>query len=169
MPELPASPRADDGRVDPRLAAACTRADRVAALLHARVFAAVGAAATEDRVTSAGLRSDSRAELAVMLLEVDGERALPVFSSTEALQGWRRDARPVALTGLQACRAALDEGAVAVVLDPGAQDPLAIEDAELQRLADGWVLQHGTGGVVARPAEPATRVPARAGWFRRRR
>lgn len=166
MPELPGTPPQDDGAPDAALLAATTRPEALAALLQARVFAAVAAAATQERVTAEGLRADSQAELAVLLLEVDGERALPVFSSTDALRRWRLDARPVPLSGADAVRAALDEGAVALLLDPGTERPLVVEDEELAALAEGWLPLPGAPGLAVRPAPPA---PRRRRWFARRR
>lgn len=159
MPELPAP---DDGLADPRLAGATTRAELLAALAGARVFAGVVATSTAEELTAHGLRAESTAEMAVLLLEAAGERALPVFSSVPALTGWRADARPVPLSGPEACRAALEEGARAVVLDPAGTAVTLTED-EVQVLASGWVPVPGStlatrrGGVPLGP--PAVPVP----------
>lgn len=138
MAELPPTPAQDGGGADPRLAAAGHRAEVLAALAGARVFAGIGASATSEHVTAHGLRAESTAELAVLLLELEGERALPVFPSVAALRRWRLDARPVPLLGPQACQAALDEGAAAVVLDPGGAD-VVLHLEEVRALAVGWV------------------------------
>lgn len=139
---------ADRGEPDQRLAAALTqdlqaaagRAGVLAALLQARVFAGITATATGlERAPASGLRAESGAELAVVLLAAqDGSRALPVFSGLLALRSWRADARPVPLTGGQACAAANERGAEAVVLDPGSS-AFALVPAEVQALAAGWV------------------------------
>ena len=70
MAELPGTPAQDDGSADERLATAADREEALAALPGARVFAAVAAAATEERLTGSGLRADSAAELAVALMLV---------------------------------------------------------------------------------------------------
>lgn len=163
MAELPRTPAQDDGGADPRLARAQGRAQVLAALRDARVFAGIGAAATAEEVTEHGLRAESTAELSVLLLEVDGQRALPVFPSVAALRRWRLDARPVPLLGAQACQAALDEGAAAVVLDPGGAAAV-LELDEVRALAGGWVPVPGSGldtrrGVVELGV-PAVPVPA---------
>ena len=126
------------------LARPADRAELLAAFVSARVFAAITAAATaEHRAGGTGLRAESRAELAVLLLEApDGSRALPVFADLEALKAWREDVRPVPLTGAQACAAARDEGAAAVLLDPGGA---AVTVTELETLAGGWVPVPGSG------------------------
>jgi hypothetical protein len=157
MPELP-----DDGLADPRLAAASSHAEVLAALAGARVFAGVVATATAEEVGAHGLRTESTAEMAVLLLEADGERALPVFSSVPALLSWRADARPVRLTGPQACLAALDEGARALVLDP-AGTAVTLAHDEVQALAQGWVPVPGSSLATRRGSAqlqpPAVPVP----------
>lgn len=156
---------ADRGDADPRLAAglrslaageAGARAEVLAALVGARVFAAITATATAEHTESGtGLRAESSAEMAVVLLEApDGSRALPVFSDLGALGRWRQDARPVPLTGAQACVAALDERAGAVVLDQ------AVTVTELATLAAGWVPVTGSA-LAARHQETALRPAER--------
>lgn len=116
------------------------RAEVLAALLDATVYASVAASSTgEELAAGSGLRAESGAELAVLLLEAsDGHRALPVFSTLDELRHWQPDARPVPLTGSQACAAAGDEGAAHVLVDPrGAA--FAVEPDELVALAAGWV------------------------------
>lgn len=116
------------------------RAELLAAMVEARVFAAVTATATGHEIAAAtGLVAESSAELAVLLVEApDGSRALPVFSGLPALAAWRSDVRPVVLTGAQACAAAVEEGARAVLLDP-AGPSLELSRPEVEALAAGWV------------------------------
>lgn len=133
-------PPDDDGLPDPALVAArsATRAQALAVLGGCRVFAAVAATATSTHGAEAGLRSDSTAEMAVLLLEVQGRRALPVFSDVAQVLAWQEGARPVRLLGRDACSAALDEGAEALVLDPGPA-ALVLDAGEVAALAEGWV------------------------------
>jgi hypothetical protein len=139
----------DTGEADPRLAAALAGGDRaevLAALVDARVFAAVTATGG-----SAG------AAMAVVLMEApDGTRALPAFLDVPALLRWRPDARPVPLTGPAACQAALEEQAHAVVLDPAGA---ALTIAELDHLARGWVPVPGSS-LASRRGEMALQAPA---------
>jgi hypothetical protein len=157
----------DLGDADARLAQALTRpedrAELLAAFVDARVFAAITATSTAQHLAAAtGLPAESGAELAVVLLEVaDGSRALPVFPDLLALQRWRPGARPVPLTGAQACTAAIDEGATVVLLDPAGVD---VPVTELETLAAGWVPVPGST-LAARRAEteltaPVAPVPA---------
>lgn len=161
----------DTGERDPRLTPVLdepdsppARAALLAALGPARVFAAITATATaEETAASTGLRAESSAEMAVVLLEApDGSRALPVFPDLAALRRWRLDARPVPLTGAQACAAALDEGAEALLLDP-AGAAWQLDLGELRALAAGWVPVAGTGlssrHAPTRLGEPSS-VPA---------
>lgn len=118
----------DDGRSDPRLAAALaaydgsplTRAESIAAFATARVFVAITATSTAEHVVAeSGLRAESSADMAlVSLVASDGERAIPAFLDVTALAGWRVDFRPVPVSGAALARAALDDGAAAVLVDP---------------------------------------------------
>jgi hypothetical protein len=161
--ELPGTPSQDDGSADPRLLAAVEQgalAEVLAALAGARVFAGIAATSTAEHVTEHGLRAESTAEMAVLLLESGDERALPVFTSVAALKRWRLDARPVPLTGPQACQAALDEGAAALVVDAA----VVVQGPDLSSLATGWVPVAGAA-LASRHADtelvpPAVPVPA---------
>ena len=149
----------DTGQADPRLARALAAGDRaevLAALADARVFATITATATGEETGAHGLRQESSAEMAVVLLQApDGRRALPVFSDLGALKRWRLDGRPVPLTGPQACQAALDEGADAVVVDPAGP---AFEVRELTALAQGFVPVPGAD-VATRRADTSLGTP----------
>ena len=168
----PASGARDTGAPDARLARALAgdpgqpgdRAAVLAALLEARVFATVTATATGlERAATTGLPAEAGAELAVVLLALpDGSRALPVFSDLLALRSWRADARPVPLTGRQACSAAAEQGAEAVVIDPGSR-LFALEPGEVRALAAGWVAVPGSALASRRTTEllaPASAAPA---------
>lgn len=102
---------ADDGRPDPALAAALEANDeaRILELLpDARLLVPVVARRVEG----------ADAEMAVPHLVNDaGARALPVFTSVEAMRAWRPDARPVPMTGADVLAAALAEGYDGVVVD----------------------------------------------------
>jgi hypothetical protein len=159
----------DDGSADPRLAAAlagydgsqATRAEVLASLAGARVFIAITATSTAEHVEEGtGLRAESAAQMAlVSLVASDGERALPAFADTASLKRWRLDVRPVPVSAPYLCQAALDDGAVAVLLGP-----VTLDARELQALAAGYVPVAGaplaarrTTAELTEPAEePAT-------------
>jgi hypothetical protein len=129
--------------VDSRLARAIEAYDQsaashgevLAALLDAEVFACITATSTAEHVAEAtGLRAESSAEMAVVMMAgPDGSRALPVFSSADAMKRWRLDVRPVRMTGREAAQAARDQGCAALVVDG------AVTVGELSDLAAGWV------------------------------
>ncbi|MCW2623010.1 MAG: uncharacterized protein JWL64_2612 [Frankiales bacterium] len=138
----------DDGRPDVRLAAAVAaddgspgrRSEVWAALVGARVFLALEARAVSHEVSpTTGLVQESEATMALMGVgSPSGARALPAFLDGHLVQRWQPRARPVPLTGPQACRTVLDDGAEALLLDPlGAA--LAIGAPELAELAAGRV------------------------------
>jgi hypothetical protein len=137
--------------------AARTRAELLAAFVEARVFAAVGASATSERVTESGVRAAATADMAVVLVEAGGERALPVFTTPAELTRWQPSARPVPLTGSEAARAALDEGAGTLLLDPAGRT-VEISADELRALAAGFVPVPGAD-VASRRAEVALGAP----------
>ena len=162
---------ADTGEPDARLAAAlgrvravpvATGADRVevlAALVTARVFAAVTATSTAEHVEpGTGLRAESSAEMALFtLVGSAGGRAVPVFLDAAGAVGFRPGARPVARTGQEVCTAALQDGAVAVLLDPaGAAMPVG--GGELTEVAAGRVPVAGAA-LSSRRVEHALTTP----------
>ena len=140
----------DTGLADPRLAAAllayvargtpAARAEALAAVAGARLFAAVTAVSTAEHVEAGtGLRAESTAEMALLtLVGSAGGRAVPLFLDAGAAVAFRPGARPVPLPGPEACAAALEDGAVAVLVDPpGAA--LVVTGADLRELAGGRV------------------------------
>ena len=145
----------DSGLPDARLAAALTiwrattspadRAEVLAALCGARVFVAITATSTAEHVEpGTGLRAESSAEMALLsLVGSAGGRAVPLFLDAGGPVAFRTGARPLPLPAPEACSAALQDGAVAVLLDPpGAALPLSGE--ELRELACGRVPIAGT-------------------------
>lgn len=107
----------DDGLVYPELAAALGDEAAVAAVLpDVRVFVPV-VALLGDQATDG---SDKEADMAAVLMTgADGRQALLTFSSVDAMKTWNADARPVPVWGRDAARAALDEGASALLVDLG--------------------------------------------------
>jgi hypothetical protein len=158
----------DDGKADLRLAAALraydgspgTRAEVLAAMATARLFVAITATSTAEHVESGtGLRAESSAEMAlVSLVASDGARALPAFADTAALKRWRLDVRPVPVGAAYLCRAALDDGAVAVLLDP-AGAAVRLDEPDMEALAAGYVPVPG-GSVAARRTSESLVEPA---------
>jgi hypothetical protein len=158
----------DDGSAEPRLAAAlarfdgsaATRAEVLAALAGARLFVAVTARSTAEHVADCtGLRAESSAEMAlVSLVATDGARALPAFVDVASLQRWRRGVRPVPAPTADLCRAALDDGATGVLLDP-ADRAVLLSESDLVALAAGYVPVPGSH-LASRWADTELTAPA---------
>lgn len=132
----------DDGAADPRLLAALqvhdatpsasTRAEVLAALAGARVFAAVRAEAAATHVTPGGLRADSGAAMSLLTLS---SGFLPLFPAVGDVASWRAEARPVAVPAGEACAAAVERGEGVVLLPSG----VSLVPSECSALARGWV------------------------------
>lgn len=143
----------DDGAADARLAAAVAglletsdrpgRGERAvfAALTTARVFIPIVAQLGAEGDAASGLRTDKEADMALVTLTApDGRKALPVFSSSRALERWHPDARPVAAYAARAALAAAAEQAELLVLDPGADVTFVLRRPAVWALArqTGW-------------------------------
>ena len=106
----------DTGAADPALVAALGSGDpvRILPLLEgARLLVAVIAIPGEDHA--------SEGEMALAMLEsASGERALPAFTSLDALTRWNAAGRPVPRAAAEVVAYALAESLEAVVIDPGA-------------------------------------------------
>lgn len=137
----------DTGLADPAVVAALagwaaepgsrTRARALAALMGVRVFAAVTARSTAGHVDpGTGLRAASTAEMALVTLAGSSGRGVPVFLDVPSVTGFADGARPVRLSLPEACTAALEDGAVAVLVDPGGV-ALVLTGDELAELAAG--------------------------------
>lgn len=159
----------DTGLADPALQAAlgewaaartpATRARVLALLATTRVFAGVTARSTAEHVDpGTGLRAESTAEMALVTLAGSTGRGIPVFLDVPGVTGFVDGARPVRLTVPEVCRAALDDGSVAVLVDPpGAA--FAITATELTELAAGRTPVPGAPALSARTAEAALTHP----------
>lgn len=141
----------------------------LAALTGSRLLVPVVAILTEDEtapVEHGGLRREKESEMALpTLVGDDGRRGVLAFTSTASLARWRPDARPVAVRTAQACRAALDEPADAVVIDVGGPVPFTIEGARLHVLAEGGAITapHEDPFVLAAVHAAAGRLPGVTG------
>jgi hypothetical protein len=83
----------------------------------------------------------------VTIVAPDGQRALPVFTGTEALASWDPDARPVPVTPSRAAQAAVTERCDVIVVD------VAGPATRVLRPSMVWALAQG------RPWEPAVSDP----------
>ena len=136
----------DDGSADPTLFRALTawRAEQageeqvVGALGGVRVFVPVVAQVSSSHITEDGLVSDKEADMALVTLRAaDGRTALPVFTSTRALERWNASARPVATDIRRAALSAVQDGSSLLVLDPGADPAFVVRRPALWAVAQG--------------------------------
>ncbi len=112
----------------------------LAVLAGSRLLVPVVAVLTEDETVD-GLRREKESDMALpKLVGDDGRSGVLAFTSAESLARWSPDARPVAVHARQACQAALDEAADALVVDVAGPVPYAIEGARLQVLASGGTI-----------------------------
>ncbi|MBB6121462.1 SseB family protein [Nocardiopsis algeriensis] len=137
--------RDDDGSADPEVAsrlrahASGEIGDRqvLAALGGSRVLIPVVAVATETEQGADGLTKDKNSEVAVPVMTgKDGRRGVLAFTSVDSVRLWRSDARPVPFTTRDACQAALEEGADALVVDVSGPVPYTIQGRFLTMLAE---------------------------------
>lgn len=145
MPSIPQPlVPADDGSADASVAAALAAfsagtADATAvlgALSGSRLLVPVVALLTATEVGEHGLRQEKESEMALpKLVGKDGREAVLAFTNAESLARWRADARPIQSGALQVCRAAVGEGAAAVVVDVAGPVPFVIEGEVLHALA----------------------------------
>ncbi|MFF8386688.1 SseB family protein [Streptomyces kanasensis] len=135
----------DDGSADPRLAEALAAwaEDRAAeprvleALQGARLLVPVVAVLGEVEVDENGLRREKTSDMAVPTLTAGDRRALPAFTSTEALARWDPTARPVAVPLHQALQALAHEKADTLVLDMAGPVPFQLTGRTLLAAAEG--------------------------------
>lgn len=137
--------RDDDGSADPgvearlREYASGEAGDRqvLAELSGSRVLIPVVAVATETEEGVGGLTKDKNSEVAVPVMTGrDGRRGMLAFTSVDAVRRWRADARPVPFTTKDACQAALEEGADALVIDVAGPRTYTVQGRFLSMLAE---------------------------------
>lgn len=146
----------DNGLTDPILAGRLGHKEQVLAVLGAaRIYVPVVAVLTSD----AGLAStegDKNADMAAVLMRgADGRQALLAFTSVATMQQWRADARPVPVYGRDAARAALAEGASAILLDLATPSFVVVETDDVEHLAAEDVLVQTAAGTAW--VKPGTR------------
>ncbi|MFJ4877587.1 SseB family protein [Streptomyces sp. NPDC088745] len=139
----------DDGTAHPALASALAawaagpqdaRAHQrvIEALPGARLLVPVVAVLGEvETDPETGLKREKTSDMAVPTLRAGERKALPAFTSTEALALWDPAARPVAVPLHQALQAAAHEQADTVVLDLAGPVPFQLTGPALRALAEG--------------------------------
>jgi hypothetical protein len=155
----------DEGGGDPELAEALAEAhERPSAEADARLARAAAAARwlvpvvavrgdgnegegphTGELQTSDPHRGDTRTDMAIItLVAPDGRRALPLFTSVEALAAWDASARPVPVSAARAAQAAVADGCQVAVIDLGGGHSTELRPSMLWALAQEieWMPAH---------------------------
>ncbi|HSA53487.1 MAG TPA: SseB family protein [Yinghuangia sp.] len=151
----------DDGSADAALttalASGAAPGEVLAALAPARLLVPVVAILGELEDTAPGeLQREKSSDMAVPTIAGPGGRkALPAFTSTDALARWRPDARPVPVDARRAALATYSEGADTLLLDLAGPVTYEVTGPVLRALAEGREL-------VAPHADPQVRGAVRA-------
>lgn len=145
----------DAGGADEELAAALAghaageagEREVLAVLVGARLLVPVVAVLVDEQQSAhpAAARQEKTTDMAlVTLVGRDGRRALPAFTSSATLTGWRSDARPVPVEASRAALSAVAEGAEVLVLDVNGPHRFDVTGPALEALARGraWVPPH---------------------------
>ena len=101
-------------------------------LRRCRLLVAVVAVA--DEVDDDG--ADKGSHMAVVsMISAAGDKGLLAFTGLDSMVRWDPEARPVPVTGEAAARAALDDGAQALVIDVLGPSRVVVSGADLESLA----------------------------------
>jgi len=111
------------------------------AISRSRLFVALVA----NLVSRSAEGHEQESEMSLAWIENDGERILPVFTGVAEMHAWNPKARPMRTESAEAVAAALAEGAVGVLLNPGVTPgvrthALSITGAAARALALGYRL-----------------------------
>ena len=100
-------------------ALADAHAAALGALSRCRVLIPLLAEAGDIGLTPEGRTVEKTQELSIVTVKgPDGRRALPVFSSVDAMRNWNPEARPIPVPGPQAALAAAQDGTELIIVDP---------------------------------------------------
>jgi hypothetical protein len=105
---------------------------------------------------------DTRTDMAIItLVAPDGRRALPLFSSVDALAAWDPSARPVPVSAARAAQAALADGCQVAVVDLGSGHSIELRPSMLWALAQDleWTPAHFDPVVVQAVSEAVANEP----------
>jgi len=140
----------DDGTASPELEAALSAYDvdprgghgyALATLQRARLLVPVMAVLGEVDHDERGLAHDKTSDMASVLLQGrDGRMALLAFTGLDALRRWNPEGRPVPVSAQNAARAAVQDGADALLVDVAGPVKFVVEEADLRALAEGFVV-----------------------------
>jgi SseB protein N-terminal domain len=140
----------DDGSVPQKVAEALQRyagdpgslhGVTLGVLQHARLLVPVVAVLGEVEHDEHGLAHDKTSDMATVLMRGrDGRMALLAFTGAQPLAAWDPQARPVPVPARDAARAAVHDGADALLVDVAGPVRFVVEGEDLRALADGFTL-----------------------------
>lgn len=163
--------RGDTGAADPLLLDALVhRADDTEltdALAASRLLVPVVAMPTHVEAAEAtGLTADANSDMATVVLTApDGERALPVFTSVDAIAAWDPAARPVPVSPVDAAQAAVEERCSVMVVDVASPHRRVVRSSQVWALAQGRRWLHAADDPIVRAAlgDVVARTPGLSG------
>src|SRR5687767_7708386 len=145
----------DDGSVPGEVTAALAAYDRdpdaghaaaLATLQHARLLVPVLAVLGEVEHDEQGLAHDKSSDMATVLMQGrDGRMALLAFTGKEPMRRWNPESRPVPVSVPDAARAAVHDGADALLVDVAGPVMFVVQGDDLRALADGFTLAELAG------------------------
>lgn len=112
------------------------------------VIAVEDVAVEDGRPVESRVVGDKGSHMAVVsMINAAGEKGLLAFTGLDSMQAWDRLARPVPVPGADAARAALADGATALVIDVQGPARLVVAGDVLRALADWEAAEpsHGLG------------------------
>ena len=95
----------------------------------------------------------------IVVTGADGRRALPAFTDGRTVDRWRAEARPLPVTGAQACASALASDCDVLLIDPGPA-AVVLSAAEITELSHGRVPVLGSRLSTRRMTDAVLRDPA---------
>jgi SseB protein N-terminal domain len=158
----PSGFEADTGAADPALLAALAHPGddlTLMGVVQASRFVVPIVADLTEAGTAGALTVEKQVDMAaVTIVSPDGQRALPVFSGTQALAAWDPKARPVPVTPARAGQAAVAEGCDVIVVDVAGPATRVLRPSMVWALAQQrpWEPPH-TDPFVARSVAAALR------------
>lgn len=150
----------DDGSVAPAVAEALAAYDRDPAGQHRAalvtlqrsrllvpVVAVLGEVEHDEQgLTPTAVGGDKTSDMATVLMQGrDGRMALLAFTGSEPMRRWNPDGRPVPVSVPDAARAAVHDGAEALLVDVAGPVMFVVQGDDLQALADGFQLAELAG------------------------
>ena len=131
-----------------------TRADWLTMLSNIRLLIPLVADAGELGQTPDGRIVEKTQELSIVTVAApDGRTAMPVFTSTDAMQAWDPEARPIPVPAPQAAIAAAQEHTDLIIIDPASEATRAgVRRPELRGIAMGEAMLPAWADVDVRTA-----------------